>query len=202
VEAEGKVSARPDMATLVLEVETQAPSAEAASAANSAKAEGLLTALKKTLGPHDRLRTLGYRVVTVRTAGDKTRPPEIKGYQAVHRLQAEVRDPARLGKVIDAGLQGGASQVNGPYWGHSRLEELQREAAVDALSKARRLAEALAQASGAKIARVEKISTGVRLLPLRAAGEAYLAKAAAPPAIEVGEEEIKATVQASFQLAQ
>lgn len=72
---------------------------------------------------------------------------------------------------------------------------------MDALGRGRRLAEALAQASGLKIKGVEKISTGVRPMPLRAAGEAYMAApGAAPTPIEVGEEEIKAHIQAVFQL--
>lgn len=201
VEAEGKVMAKPDMATLTLEVETQAATAEAATAEAAGRAQNLLAALKKTLGPEDKVRTLSLRVQPVRTPGDKTRPSEIKGYQAVHRFQLEVRDLERLGRVIDTSLKSGAPRLNGPYWGHSRLEELQREAAVDALGRGRRLAEALAQASGLKIKGVEKISTGVRPMPLRAAGEAYMAApGAAPTPIEVGEEEIKAHIQAVFQL--
>ncbi len=201
VEAAGKVLAKPDLAKLTLAVESQAAAAEAASRENSERAQALLTALQKMLGPEDKVRTLSFRVTPVRSRPDKTHPAEIKGYQAVHRLQLEVRDLARLGQFIDAALKHGASWIDGPFWGHSRQEELQRQAAVDALGRARRLAEALAQASGLKIKEVEKISTGVSFLPLRASGEAFLAdKAAGPPPLEVGEEEIKAQVQAVFRL--
>jgi uncharacterized protein YggE len=201
VEADGKVSAKPDMATLTLEVETQAASAAAASKDNAGRTQTLLAALKPALGPEDQLRTLSFRLQPVRVPRDKTHPLEIKGYQAVHRLEVKVKDLDRLGRVLDTALTKGASQINGPYWGHSHLEELQRQAAVDALGRARRLAEALAQASGLKIQGLEKISTGVRLLPARAAGEVYLAaKAGAAPPMEVGEEEIKAHIQAVFRL--
>lgn len=201
VEAEGKVRAKPDMATLTLEVETQAATAAAASSENTGRAQTLLAALKPALGPEDQVRTLSFRVLPVRAPRDKTRPLEIKGYQAVHRLEVQVKDLERLGQVLDTALHRGASQINGPYWGHSRLEELQRQAAVDALGRGRRLAEALAQAAGLKIQGVEKISTGVHLRPLRAAGEVYLAPPGGAPPIEVGEEEIKAQIQAVFRLA-
>ena len=69
-------------------------------------------ALKKTLGPEDKVRTLSLRVQPVRTPGDKSRPSEIKGYQAVHRFQLEVRDLERLGRVIDTALKSGASRSN------------------------------------------------------------------------------------------
>ena len=106
---------------------------------------------------------------------------------------------ARLGTVIDTAMKNGATKVNGPYWSHSRLEELQRQAAVNALERARRLAEALAQAAGLKIKGVDKISTGIRIIAPRGAGETYqMAKAASPTPIEVGEEEISAHIQAVF----
>ena len=200
VEAEGKVAAVPDLALLNLEVETKAPQAEAASQENSRRADGLLKALKQGF-PEDQVKTLGYRLSPVYAPKDKTSPPEIKGYQAVHRFQVKVKGPARLGAIIDLALKSGASGVSGPFWAHSRLEDLQREAAVAALERARRLAEALAQAQGLKIKGVEKISTGLQYHPYRGAGDAMRMGAAAPTTpIEVGEEEIKASVQVVFQL--
>ena len=156
VEAEGKVAAVPDLAMLTVEVETRAPQAEA-----------LLQALKQALGPGDQVKTLGYRLSPVYAPKVKSGPLEITGYQAVHRLQVKVQGPARLGAVIDLALKNGASGINGPFWEHSRAEELQRQAAVAALERARRLAEALAQSQGLKIKGVETISTGIRFLPLQ-----------------------------------
>jgi uncharacterized protein YggE len=202
VDAEGKVMATPDLARLTLEVENQADTAAAAAQANAQQADRLLSAVKKVLGPEDKIRTLGYRLMPVHSYKSKSSPPEIKAYRAVNRLEVKVMDVARLGTVIDASLKNGASQVKGPFWGHSRLEELQRQAAVNALERARRLAEALAQAAGLKIKGVDKISTGIRFLAPRAAGESYqMMKAASPTPIEVGEEEIRAHIQAVFLIS-
>jgi uncharacterized protein YggE len=202
VDAEGKVMATPDVARLTLEVETQTATAAAAGQENAKQADGVLSAVKQVLGPQDKLRTLGYRLMPVHSYKDKSSPPEIKGYRAVNQLEVKVLDVARLGTVIDTALKNGATRVNGPYWSHSRIEELQRQAAVNALERARALAEALAQAAGLKIKGVDKISTGIRIIAPRGAGETYLmAKAtgpASPTPIEVGEEEIKANIQAVF----
>lgn len=202
VDAEGKVMATPDLATLTLEVETQAATASAAAQENAKQADGVLKAVKQVLGPEDKLRTLGYRLMPIRSAKDKASPPEIKAYQAVNRLEVKIMDVARLGTVIDTALKNGVSRVNGPFWGHSHIEELQRQAAVNALERARRLAEALAQAAGLKIKGVDKISTGIRFIGPRAAGESYMmARAdvpASPTPIEVGEEEIRAQIQVVF----
>jgi uncharacterized protein YggE len=199
VNADGKVMATPDLAKLTLEVETQAGTAAAAGQENAKQASALLAAVKPVLGPQDKLRTLGYRLLPVHAYKDKTSPPEIKGYRAVNQLEVNVLDVARLGTVIDTAMKSGATRVNGPYWSHSRLEELQRQAAVNALERARRMAEALAQAAGLKIKGVDKISTGINFVAPRAAGEARLmAKAASPTPLEVGEEEIIAHIQAVF----
>jgi uncharacterized protein YggE len=180
-------------------VETQAAKAAAAAQENARRADALLQALKKVLGPQDQLRTLGYRLTPVYAARDKHSPPEIKAYRAINRLEVKVREVARLGEVIDTAWTNGAARINGPFWSHSRAEELQRQAAVDALGRARRLAEALAQAAGLKIKGVDKISTGIRFIPPRPTGEAFMmAKAAPPTPIEVGEEEIRAHIQAVF----
>ncbi len=200
VEAEGEVAAVPDLATLTVEVETQAPRAEAAAQENSRRAEALLAALKQALGPGDQVKTLGYHLSPIYAPKVKNGPLEIKGYQAVNRLQVKLQGTARLGAVIDLALKNGAAAINGPFWGYSRAEELQRQAAVAALERARRLAEALAQSQGLKIKGVEKIVTGIRILPL--GGPERVMRLAAAPApvtpIEVGEEEIKASVQAVF----
>jgi uncharacterized protein YggE len=203
VEAEGKVSAVPDLGLLTVEVETRAPQAQAAAQENSRRADALLKALKQTLGPDDQVKTMGFHLNPVYAPKDKSGPPEIKGYQAVHRLQVKAKGPERLGAIIDLALKSGASGVNGPFWEHSRIEELQRQAAVAALERARRLAEALAQAQGLKITGVEKITTGVQPRPIPRFGEARaMAGGAAAPTtpIEVGEEEIKASIQAVFQV--
>ncbi len=199
VDADGKVMATPDLARLTLEVETQAATAAAAGQENAKQAKALLAAVKPVLGPEDKLRTLGYRLLPVHAYKNKSSPPEIKGYRAVNQLEVKVLDVARLGTVIDTAMKNGATRVNGPYWSHSRLEELQRQAAVNALERARRLAEALAQAAGLKIKGVDKISTGISFIAPRGAGQARLmAKEASPTPIEMGEEEIRAHIQAVF----
>jgi uncharacterized protein YggE len=199
VDAEGKVTAKPDMSIVHLEVETQAPQSQAAAQENARSSESLLQALKKILGPEEKIQTLSYRLTPVRSYKDKSKPGEIAGYQAIHRFKVEIRDLERLGTVFDTALKNGASKVNGPFWGHSRLEELQRQAAVEALGKAQRLAAALAQAAGVKIKGLQQVSTRMQLMYPKGAAEVYVAaKREIPTPVEVGEEEIKASVTAVF----
>ncbi len=201
VDAEGKVLARPDMATLTLEVETQAPQAAAAAQENAVRTEALLSAVKKALGSEDTLRTLSFTLIPVYAAQDKKQPAEIRAYRASNRLQVTLKDLTRLGALLDTAWKNGASHLNGPFWGHSRLEELQQQAALDALGRAQRLAQALAQAAGLQLRGVERMATGVRPPVRPMAREAFLAPpGAGGTPVEVGEEEITASLQVVFRL--
>ena len=67
VDADGKVTAIPDVARLILEVETQATTAAAAGQENAKQADRMLAGVKPVLGPEDKVRTLGYRLTPVHT---------------------------------------------------------------------------------------------------------------------------------------
>lgn len=208
VEAEGEVLARPDRAILNFFVETQAAEAKEAAAANARATEQFLGVMKPLLVPEEKLKTLSYQVFPIYKqvekgqGRDKVVTQEVAGYRVAHRFQVELKDLARIGQIIDAGLKHGATRVGGPYFEHSRQEELQRQAAVLALQRARSMAEALAQSAGLKVKGLEKVETGQRLWPRQAAPRMAKMRAGPEPetAIEVGEESIKVNVRASFAL--
>jgi uncharacterized protein len=202
VSADGKVMATPDLARLTLEIETQAATAAAAAQENAQRATTALAAVKKVLGPEDKVRTLSYSLTPVRAYKSKSSPPKIKAYRAVNRVEVKVMEMGRLVTVMDTAMKNGVSQVKGPFWAHSSQAELQEQAAVNALKRARSMAAALAKAAGVKIKGVQSISTGIRFISPRSAGDFYVAaKAAAPTPIEVGQEEIRANVQVVYAVS-
>jgi|UniRef100_A0A7C5ALD8 uncharacterized protein YggE len=208
VEAEGQVVAKPDKAIFNFGVLTEGADPQEASQANAKEAERFLAALKGTLGPEDKVQTQEYRVFPIfRTkeqvkGKDKTRTDEVAGYRAYHRFRVELRDLGRLGQVADTAMRSGATQVQGPFFSHTQEEDLQRQAAVKALERARKLSEALAQTSGLKLARVLKISTS-HSLP---SANFTLAKAAptgrgeVETPMEVGELTFRARLTVTYEL--
>jgi uncharacterized protein YggE len=207
---EGMVQVKPDKATFNFTVVTEAPQAQEAAKANAREAENFLTAIKRVLGKDDKVKTLQYQVLPIfrtveKTRGkEKIRTDEITGYRASHRFEVELRDLEKIGQVADTAVKNGANEVQGPYFGHTQQEDLQNQAAVKALERARKLAEALAQAAGLKVKRVLKMSTTQNIQPRMFA----MAKAAPPPAggevttpIEVGDITYRAHLTVSFELA-
>jgi uncharacterized protein YggE len=206
---EGTVQVKPDKATFNFTVVTEAPQAQEAAKANAKEAENFLTAIKRILGKDDKVKTLQYQVLPIfrrveKTKGkEKIRTDEIAGYRASHRFEVELRDLEKIGQVADTAVKNGANEVQGPYFGHTQQEDLQNQAAVKALERARKLAEALAQASGLKVKRVLKMSTTQTIQPRMFA----MAKAAPPAApevttpIEVGDITYRSHLTVSFELA-
>lgn len=209
VEAEGQVLTKPDKAAFTFAVLTDGADPKEASQANAQEAERFLAAVKKTLGPEDKVETREYRVIPIFRSKEqvkgkeKLRTDEVAGYRAYHRFRVELRDLGRLGQVADTALKNGATQVQGPFFSHTQEEDLQRQAAVKALERADQLAKALAQASGQKVARVLKITISHSLSPRGFA----LAKAAPAPRgevetpMEVGELAFQARLTVTYELA-
>jgi uncharacterized protein YggE len=168
---EGTVEVKPDKATFNFTVVTEAPQAQEAAKANAKEAENFLTAVKRVLDKDDKVKTLQYQVLPIfrrveKTKGkEKIRTDEIAGYRASHRFEVELRDLEKIGQVADTAVKNGANEVQGPYFSHTKQEDLQNQAAVKALERARKLAEALAQASGLKVKRVIKMSTTQTIQP-------------------------------------
>lgn len=209
VEAEGEVYAKPDQAVLLFHLETEAATAQEAAGANTRLSEGFLKALKTLLGPEESLKSVSYQVFPVYQQVERGQGPkkvqtqEVQGYRVRHAFEVKLKDLSRLGKILDAGVEHGATRVRGPFYEHSRLEELQKQAAATALTRARHLAEALAKAEGLKVRRLKVVSTMAMPRPFRpAAAEMRMMAAPAPETqVEVGEERIQTRVRAIFELS-
>ena len=211
LESEGMVQVKPDKATFNFSVVTDAAQAQEAAKTNAREAENFLAAIKKVLGPEEKVKTLQYQVLPVfrrieKVQGkEKIRTDEIAGYRASHRFEVELRDLDKIGLVADTALKNGVTEVQGPYFSHTQQEDLQSQAAVKALERARKLAEALAQATGLKVKRVTRMSTTHAIYP-----RAYGMAKAAPPAgverevqtpIEVGDITYQSRLAVTFELA-
>jgi uncharacterized protein YggE len=204
INGEGLVKAIPDVALVSFTVLTEAPKAQMASAENARKADAFLNAVKKFLHAGDTVKSTGYQIIPLYTYGEKGKKPAITGYRASNGFQVKLMELGRLGDLIDLGIQQGVNEIQGPSWQHSGIDALTQEATVQALHKAKQMAEALARSQGLKVKRLQKVSTGARVMPYPR-DEAKVMRAAAmsenvPTPIEVGEQEIRAQVEAVFEL--
>ena len=109
---QGEVRAAPDTVTLSAGVSSEAPTAAAALAANTARMQSVFAALKK-LGVEDKDMQTANFSVSPQIANAANQPPHVTGYQVSNQLQVRLDDVAKLGPALDALVTAGANQMNG-----------------------------------------------------------------------------------------
>lgn len=157
--ASGEIRLAPDMASINLGVNSEAPTAAGAMSANASQMTRVIAALKKA-GIADRdVQTSG---LNLQAQYDyvENQPPHLRGYQAANQVTVTVRDLTRLGAAVDATVNAGANQVNGVSFGltdASAAENAAREKAAKALMAKASL---YAGATGYKLVRLISLSEG------------------------------------------
>lgn len=175
----GEATLTPDRAVVRIGMQTNAPTAAAASSRNVRKVEAVI----------DTLRKLGYRVDSLRTVGFGVTPNynyeqgrKLVDYQASATIRLLVGRLDRLGLTLDAVLGAGASDVSNIVFESDREEAGRRTALGEALRTARVDAEALAAAAGGRLGRLLEATTQPEMRPMmQMAAEMRASNAALPP---------------------
>lgn len=201
VVAEGRVSARPDMATLRFGVERTADAAEEAVADMSEAAADLLDLLDaEGIAAED--RQTGALVLRPRWSRQDGRVMEIEGYVAATEVIVRLRSLEALGAVIDAAVAVGANRLDSLSFGLSDPGAARDSARQAAVAEGRRRAALYAEAAGVDLGRL------VELTELDAPGPAPLimqaemsdARAATVPIAE-GETTVSARLRLVYAIA-
>ena len=185
VTGRGTVWLSPDYATVRFTVVTRDAQAARAGEANARVMSAVRAALKARLSvPDDSLPTVWYAVSPEYDRGRQV------GYQAQSVVAARVRDLARVGAVIDAALEAGATGVQGIEFDSSRREAAHLEALAQAVRNAQRQAEAMAAAAGGALGALISVRTveagPAAPMPMMLRAEALASETpVAPPALEV-----------------
>ncbi len=125
------------------------------------------------------------------------------GFTVTNRIAAIVRDLERVGAVLDAGLEAGATGLDGVRFdladAAADTTEARRLAVLDARSRARTIAKAAGGRLGALVAVAE---AGAPVpLPRREARMMAMAADAAPTPVIPGSVEVTVSVTAEWELA-
>ena len=199
VVGEGRVVAEPDLARVVIGVERQEQSLEAALAAAAGAMNAVVDRLMQLGVRREEIQTIRFAVEPVYDRGDR---PVLRGYRVSNAVSATIRDLGRVGPVIDQAVAAGATTVEGVSFGTSRLAELKDRARELAVANARAKAEQLARLAGTSLGpviRIEESDTGG---PETVRADAAPAAAPAPPTpIEGGQLEIRTSVRVVWAIA-
>jgi len=201
VSGEGRVSAEPDMAEIIIGVESRAPTAKKAASQNSEDMNEVMAVLEEMGIAEEDIQTVDYSIrAEMDYRGDEG--PEVVGYVVTNAVRVKVRDLDLVGDLLDEVTEAGANNIYGITFtieDPRPFQEQAREMAVaDARSKAGQLAEAADVRLGDLLSLNEYIIGGPVYVE-RAAAEGM--GGGAPP-ISPGQLEITIQVQMSYEIVQ
>jgi uncharacterized protein len=200
VSGTGRAGRPADLAQAVFVAEAIRESAADARSAAAGIAGTVIAALHDT----------GVAAADVRTAAldvspnwehDGTRMTR-NGFTVTNRIGVTIRDLEALGRVLDAGLEAGATGLDGVVFLLADEAVAADEARRVAVTDARRRAETIADAAGGRLGPLRGIAEGSSASPgpWREARMAMAAPADAPTPVLPGRIEVTVTVTAEWEL--
>ena len=164
---QGEAKVTPDRVSVLVNVQTRAPTAAAAAATNAERTKAVLDALGRLGLPKDQLSTEGYSAYPEMSYDRAGGAPRVIGYVVTNSVRAESKRVEQAGAIIDAALGAGANLINSLSFYASSIDEPRRQAIALAVASARADAEAMAQAAGGRLGTLLELSTQGPTVPPR-----------------------------------
>ncbi len=214
---EGKVSAKPDIATLEFSIVTEAVTSKAAQDDNSVKSQKVTVFLKQQ-GVEDKdVKTTYYNIypqysyptpiIYQSGSGSALTPnsykqPQITGYQVSQGFQVKVRNFDKLSGIIDGLVAVGVNNVNNLGFSIDNPEKLKSEARAKAIADAKAKANELKSQIGISLGKIINFSenTGGYSGPIMYEAKGLGGGAASGPSLPTGEDEITVDVTLTYQI--
>ena len=198
---EAIVRKAPDMAYVVLAVESRAKNPKDAQSQTATS----MTAVQQRLAgagiPRDAIRTIG---LSLRQDFDIVGGRQVpRDYVARNGIEVRLDDIGRVGEIIDLVVQGGATSLDGVRFDLKNPAAAEREALSQAVADARARAEAAAAGAGRTIDRILRIedSRVDTAIPRPYMARMAAAETIAPPTpVEPGQLEVRARVSLTVSM--
>ncbi len=183
------VSVAPDIATIGAGVTSEAPTATEALRQNSAEMQKVIARIK-ALGVADKdIQTTGINLNAMYDYNQEERRQVFRGYQASNRVSVILRKIDDAGKVLDALVAAGATDLNGPSFAIENDEDAKDIARKRAIERAQARVQAYADLfgyDGAKVLAVAESIEGRGSMPEMAKMRVSADMAAAAPPVQPG----------------
>jgi len=149
----GETHLPPTFAIVMIAVSTRAGSATEAASQNATKVASTLSALRAAGVAADDVSNEGYNVE--QAYNEKS---QRAGFTARNSIRVRVPNVDQVGRIIDAALGGGATDISSVQFGAASVEDARRAAMTEAVRQARADAEIIANAAGGRLGRLISLS--------------------------------------------
>jgi len=200
VQGEGKVSAVPDMATVVLGVEARNASALVAAKENARLMNETISALLSSGIASADIQTSHFSLTSLpqeetKASGEMQKAPE---FIATSQVTVRLNNTADVGRVLDAAAAAGSNSIKDLNFDIRNPQPEKDRALALAIEDARRKAEVAAKAAGVELGRVLEIAEGYGYVT-PAAKSAIQFDVATP--VQPGEMEVTASVTLTYEVS-
>lgn len=195
----GEARAVPDTAMVSAGVHAQAPTAAAALAANTARMETVMAALRKQGIPDKDIQTSNFSI-SPQYANGNGEAPRITGYQANNQVEVRLEDVKKVGSVLDALVSAGANQMNGLSFSIRDDAALLAQARSAAVAEARLKAETFAKAAGVSLGAILSIGEGGNAMPPRPMYAAPMMVRDKAVPVALGEQSVDADITITWEI--
>lgn len=203
VEAEGKVSVKPDVAMTTMGVTTESPTVAEAQQKNTEVVNKLISRVKELGVDAADIQTRDYSVYPAYNYPTDGSKPELRGYTISQNVAIKIRDLTKSSAVLALAGEVGATNVSGLEFTIDDKDSYLEAARTDALKKVNDKARALASMLGLNLASIvsydeyESSPTpyyGAKLYDMGMGG------AESMPQIEAGTNDVVLRVGVTFEL--
>jgi len=165
----GEIRLAPDYAYVTIGVTTQSPSARETASKNAEKIAAVIAALRAAGLTEQQITTSGYSLTQVYEY-PKNQQPRLTGFTARNTVRADVRRLDDVGKVMDAAINAGATDIASIQFLASSTEEARRTALADAVRQAHTDADVMARGAGGTLRRLISMGSSGVSVPIMIRG--------------------------------
>jgi uncharacterized protein YggE len=204
VSGDGKVSATPDQATIVLGVETRNVSASVAAAENAKLMNKTVNALLSAGINKSDIQTSTYSLslptengpMPTSAKGNTTKPLQ---FVATNQVTVRTNDTQGVGTVLDAAISAGSNSIQSVSFDLRDSKPQMDRALKLAIEDAQRKAKVIASAAGVKLGKILEVSGGYSYTAPAASYD--LLAAAAPTPILPGQMDVTASISITYEIS-
>lgn len=201
VNGEGLVKAKPDVATVLVAVDVNNPSVNAAQTDAAARMNAVMAKLKELgIGDED-VKTSQFSIYPQYDYTAGREQGTLVGYRVVNQVTVTIKKIDNVGRVLDGVVSAGATRVDSVSFSIADPTPLQSQARAAAVRQSRARAEELAKAAGVSLGKVTAISESTSgATPEVAMVTKAAAMGAGDTAITPGSLEVRVYVQVNYAI--
>lgn len=201
VQGEGKVTVAPDMATIVLGVETRNASAAGAIQENAGLMNETINALLAAGIPENDIQTSSFSLTTMPEDEpmEASEEPKEPVFLATNQVTLKLNNTTDVGRVLDAAVSAGSNSIQQVSFDLRDPGPEKDRAMILAIQDAQRKADLAASAANVQLGRILEITEGYGYVAAPMAKGVAFAEFATP--IQPGELEVTASVTAIYEIS-